>query len=90
MVHIRFYDLTPERIAKRLAEIQELERFVRLAYWRMIGLLAVWTILGSVLIALGLMSTHALWGPLLFWLGVGGGNLGITITLLFGWLEREG
>lgn len=90
MTRLHFHDVTPERIEKRLAEIAATERFVRRAYWRMIGLLVIWTAAGSVSIVLGLTSSDPLWGPILFWAGVGGADLAIAITLLRGWLDLEG
>lgn len=89
MTRILFRDLTPERIARRLEEIRSDEAFVHGAYWRTVGYVVAWTLVGLVLIAAGLASTSALWGPILFWTGVLGADLGIALTLLRAFLAME-
>ena len=89
MPRSQFYDLTPDRVAKRLAEIQADEDFARRAYWRAIRLVVFWTLTGLTPMAAGLLSSSPQWGPMIFWIGVLSADLGIAVPLLAMYLEFE-
>lgn len=90
MPRIHFLNTRPEHVRKRLADIEAEERFRARVYWRTIALLASITVLGLVLIALGLHSSSPRWGPVLFWLGVLGADIGFGVTIAWAYLQMEG
>lgn len=89
MPRIHFHDATPERVRRRLGEIEAEQRFRAGVYARAVGGLLAATLLGLLFIALGLMSSSATAGPALFWFGVLGADLAFGAVLVWAYLQLE-
>lgn len=89
MPHIRFSDQDPEQVRRRLAQIEEGERFRTRVYWRAIAAIVAITVAGAALLVGGLTSHDAVVGPALFWSGVLGADLGIVSVLAWAYLQLE-
>jgi hypothetical protein len=59
---IRFQGTDPESIRRRLAEIEEMERYRRFELWRAVALLLLWPILSFSLLAWGLHTRDVVLG----------------------------
>lgn len=90
MSRIHFLENRPELVRRRLAEIDAEERFRGRVFRRAIGLLLGAVLFGLAFMALGMMSTSPTWGPLLFWLGVLGADVGFGATFVWAYLRLEG
>jgi hypothetical protein len=79
---MRFHGTDPASIERRLAEIAEDERRDRRAFFRTLGLLVFWPVVGLVGMGWGFQMDDPVWGPVIFLLAAIVADLGILGTML--------